>query len=214
VGLLSAHLDDADFADVWGARAALGGAESGVSAEAHLSACQECRARFAAFNEWLDGLRIDAVTEADEMFPAERLAAQQAQILRRIEAAEHPARVLAFPRFTRPVSVQQTGRRRWVAAAAAAGLFVGVALGQMLEFRRFDSARPADTVVERQIPRGAPVLPSEATRMAVQPASSQDDDESLLLEFEPELTSSQARVPDSLQYLNAITPTARDYDPR
>jgi len=32
--------------------------------------------------------------------------------------------------------------------------------------------------------------------------------------YEPEVTSSQARVPDSLQYLNAITPGARDYDPR
>ena len=208
MGLLSAHLDDADFAEVWSARLALGGAESGVPAEAHLSTCQECRARLAAFAEWLDGLRVEAVTEADEMFPAERLAAQQAQILRRIEAAEHPARVLAFPRFTRPVSVQQTGRRRWVAAAAAAGLFVGVALGQLLEFRRFNSARPADTVVERQI-QG---VPTEPPRMAVQSASSQDDDESLL--FEAELTSSQARVPDSLQYLNAITPTAFDYDPR
>jgi hypothetical protein len=213
VGLLSAHLDDADFAEVWSARVALGGAESGVSAEAHLSTCQECRARMAAFDEWLDGLRVEAVTEADEMFPAERLAAQQAQILRRIEAAEHPARVLAFPRFTRPVSVQHTGRRRWVAAAAAAGLFVGVALGQLLEFRRFNSTRPADTVVERQIPRSVQgVVPSEPPRMAVQSASSQDDDESLL--FEAELTSSQARVPDSLQYLNAITPTALDYDPR
>jgi hypothetical protein len=31
---------------------------------------------------------------------------------------------------------------------------------------------------------------------------------------DPEVTTSQARVPDSLQYLNAITPGARDIDPR
>lgn len=209
--MLSVHLDDADFADVWSARLALGSVDSGVPAEAHLRTCQDCRARFATFGEWLETLRIDAVSEADRVFPTEKLASQQAQILRRIEAAEHPARVIAFPRFARPVSVQQTGRRRWIAGAAAAGLFVGVGLGQVLEFRRVNSARSADMAIERQMTRSAPSS-NEAPRMAVQPIAAQDDDESLL--FEPELTSSQALVPDSLQYLNAITPTARDYDPR
>lgn len=211
MGLLNPHLDDADFADVWSARVALGSAESGVPAEAHLRGCEHCRARFATFSEWLDTLRIDATAEADEMFPAERLAAQQVQILRRLEAAEHPARVIAFPRFARAISVQQTGRRRWIAAAAAAGLFVGVGLGQMLELRRVNSPLPSNAIVERPFSRAMSAA-SDSSRMSVQPAVSQVSDDSFL--FEPELTSSQARVPDSLQYLNAITPTARDDDPR
>jgi hypothetical protein len=211
VALLKPHLDDADFADVWSARVALGTAESGVPAEMHLRACDDCRARFGAFSEWLASLRNDAITEADEVFPKERLTAQQAHILRRLEAAEHPARVIAFPKFARAVSVQQTGRRRWIAGAAAAGLFVGVGLGQLLEFRRTNSIFAPDTVVERQVTRSQPQAAD--SRMGVQPVAAQaDDDESFL--FEPELTSSQARVPASLQYLNAITPSARDYDPR
>jgi hypothetical protein len=207
VALRNPHLDDADFTDIWTTRLALGSAESGMPAEEHLRACDDCRVRFARFSDWLGTLRSDATAEADEAFPTDKLAVQQAQILRRIEAAEHPARVIAFPRFARPVSVQSSGPRRWIAAAAAAGLLAGVGLGQWLEFRRANSSLSSGTVVERQVPRGP-----DTARMAVQPASAQDNDESLFLE--PELTSSQARVPASLQYLNAITPTARDLDPR
>ena len=47
--------------------------------------------------------------------------------------------------------------------------------------------------------------------MGIQPVNSQLGDESFL--SDPEL-SSQARVPESLRYLNEITPSARDYDPR
>jgi hypothetical protein len=47
--------------------------------------------------------------------------------------------------------------------------------------------------------------------MAVQPIA-QISDESLLTE--QELTPYQVRVPESLQYLNAITPGVRDYDPQ
>ena len=58
--------------------------------------------------------RDDALAEADDVFPAERLAAQQAQILRRLEALERPARVIAFPKLpqpavTRPVAVRSAG---------------------------------------------------------------------------------------------------------
>ena len=53
------------------------------------------------------------------------------------------------------------------------------------------------------------VPPAEPTR-SIQPISV-DNDEAFI---EPETTSSQVRVPESLQYLNAITPGARDLDPR
>ncbi len=73
-------------------------------ADPHLASCAQCRARYSAFTDWLDRIHDDAVGEADEAFPPERLAAQQAQVMRRLEALERPARVIAFPRFARPVT--------------------------------------------------------------------------------------------------------------
>ena len=205
MGLLNPHLDDDDCADVWSARHALDAAESDRPAERHLQTCSDCRERYGAFAAWLDTIRSDAHAEADETFTRDRLGLQQTQILRRLESLEHPARVIAFPRFARPIAAQPGGRRRWIAAAAAVGLITGVGLGQLFEISRhgrqpepFVQARPA-------------VPPTEPAARTVQPASA-DSDETFM--YEPEITSSQARVPDSLQYLNAITPGARDYDPR
>ena len=78
----------------------------------HLQACAACRSRFAAFATWLDGCAHDAAAEADEPFPPERLAAQQAQIFRRLEAAERPARVIAFPKFAQPLASGTSHVRR------------------------------------------------------------------------------------------------------
>src|SRR5688572_12298148 len=204
MGLLNSHLDDDDCADVWSARLTLGTAESDRPAEAHLRTCAECRARYGAFTTSLEAMRADAHAEADEVFTRERLAIQQGQIFRRLESLEHPARIIAFPRFARPVSVQPGGRRRWIAAAAAVGLITGVGVGQLLDFSRQQS-------------QGAPVAQSRTSpplaepARGVQPAASVSDENFL---YEPEVTTSQARVPDSLQYLNAITPGPRDYEPR
>jgi hypothetical protein len=156
---------------------------------------------------------MDAIAEADEVFGPERLAAQQAVIARRLEALEHPARVLTFPRFARPISGEHNSGRRWIAASAAAGLIVGLGLGQMLEFRHaVPPARQAETATtERQMARGnGPAEPP--VRLGVTPAVSQISDENFLDDHE--LAPSQARVPESLQYLNAITPLSRDLEPR
>src|SRR5262249_50078992 len=62
----------------------------------------------------------------------ERLLAQRHAIARRVEHVNRPARVLSFPtrivRRTIGVSAARPALR-WVAAAAAAGLFLGVAVG-------------------------------------------------------------------------------------
>src|SRR5688572_26099268 len=118
---LKRHVTDADLTTVW-ADARLG--ESTTAAGTHVRECAACRARLASLSTWLDGLRADARQQADEAFPRERLAAQQAQILRRLEAMERPARVLAFPRFTQAISVRRVGGQRWIAAAAVAGVIV------------------------------------------------------------------------------------------
>ena len=205
MGLLNPHLEDDDFADVWSARTAGGAQESDRPAEGHLRKCAECQGRYTAFVSWLDGIRVDARAETDEVFSRDHFAAQQLQIFRRLESLEHPARVIAFPKFARPVAVQTSGRRRWTAVAAAVGLVTGIGLGQLLEFRR---GGPAPEPVGQRIARAtaAPVEPSRNIQ-----AKSVDNDEAFI---EPEITSSQVRVPESLQYLNAITPGARDLDPR
>jgi hypothetical protein len=206
MGLLNPHLDDDDCVDVWSARQALGTAESDRPAESHLRTCSDCRARYTAFTTWLDGMRTEAHAEADEIFTRDRLATQQTQIFRRLESLEHPARIIAFPRFARPVSVQPGGRRRWIAAAAAVGLITGVGLGQVFEISRH---RQADSMAQSRV-----VTPlNDASPRTIQPVSAANNDDETFLD-EPEVTSSQVRVPDSLQYLNAITPGARDYDPR
>jgi hypothetical protein len=205
VGLLNPHLDDTAFADLWSARLAAAPGDPPNPAESHLRGCADCRARYTAFTAWLEGLRTDAHAEADDVLGPDRLAAQQAQIAKRLEALEQPARVIAFPRFTRPVARPNTGHR-WIGAAAAAGLVVGLGLGQMLNW---GSVSPSGPLAGHpsQIAQGlAPV----SERLGAQPAA-QISDETYLYDYE---VLSQARVPESLQYLNVITPSARDYDSR
>jgi len=102
----------------------------------HLAECAACGARFAAIAQPLDGVRADGIAEADSIFTAERLRAQQLQIARRIEHAARPARVISFPGHTAARRMGVTARvaPRWIAAAAAAGLFVGVAVGASYEW--------------------------------------------------------------------------------
>ena len=98
----------------------------------HLTDCRPCGDRYADLARFMDGLRSEAQTEADAVFTTERLRAQQLQIARRLEHASNPGRVLAFPgRVARRAFNVSTVRTapRWVAAAAAAGLFAGIALG-------------------------------------------------------------------------------------
>jgi hypothetical protein len=172
-------------------------------AHPHLQSCAACRARLAEFSAWLDGIRTDAIAEADEAFPAERLATQHAQIFRRIEAAERPARVIAFPRFARPLASTNSNVRRWIAGAAAAGLLVGVGLGQFMDLRSTtarDIGRTGEIAQAPRVERAAPA--------GVQPASLTISDEELMSRLE-DLAS--PRMPDSLLVFDSMTPRARDY---
>lgn len=161
--LTSPHLDDDVFAELWTNACAEG---APVASHPHLRECAVCRLRFASFSSWLAELRHDAVLEADEAIPAERLAAQQAQIVRRLEAAERPARVIAFPKHPvatpRPPSVG-----RWIAVAAAASFVIGIGLGQLLDLRHLSSEPstfPADRMAESRATGQTPgVVPARIT---------------------------------------------------
>jgi len=151
-------------------------------------------------SSWLETLRLDATTEADESFPAERLAAQHAQVFRRLEASERPARVIAFPRFAQPLTSRTSHASRWIAAAAAAGLIVGVGVGQLMDLRHSLSMQPTTQarVAPAPIPRGFDprIQAVTATR-----------DEAFLSELDA--TLSRAAVPE-LRALDAFTPRADD----
>ena len=198
----SRHLSDEQFADLWSAAAASGQPVS----DGHLSSCAQCRARYANFTAWLDHLHDDAVAEADEVFPPERLAVQQAQVMRRLEALERPARVIAFPRFARPVTSAQGHVQRWVAAAAAAGLVIGLAAGQFFDIRH--ALSPISTQPTTQSARLA--TPQPLSRGSVVPVSASSvSDETLFFGGDPAQTTERLSM---LQSIDDITPRARDLE--
>ena len=115
-----------------------GGAPIDPPVAEHLADCAACGTRYAELAAFMDALRRDGDAEADAIFTPERLRVQQQQIVRRIALVGRPARVLSFPgrlvRRTIDASSSRTAPR-WVAAAAAAGLFVGIAVGASFQWR-------------------------------------------------------------------------------
>jgi predicted anti-sigma-YlaC factor YlaD len=103
----------------------------------HLADCATCGARYAELASFMDNLRREGDADADAIFTADRLRAQHQQIVRRVAMVGRPARVLSFPgRMVRRTIRASTSRTpRWVAAAAAAGLFIGVAVGASYQFQ-------------------------------------------------------------------------------
>lgn len=200
------HLGDGQFADIWSAAAASGQ----PVADPHLAACAQCRARYAAFTGWLDRIHDDAMGEVEDAFPPERLAAQQAQVMRRLEALERPARVIAFPRFARPVTSTQGNAQRWVAAAAAAGLVIGLAAGQFFDVRHiFTPVRTSSPAPQQNARLAAPQASAGGPSVVPASVSSSVSDEALFF------GADQTRISERLSTLHAmddITPRARDLD--
>jgi hypothetical protein len=120
------HLSDRGLVEAW---------QSG-SRPPHLDRCEICLTRVVELTRWLDDVRDAAVQEADAAFPPERLAAQHAQIFRRLEHLDRPTRLLAFPGASQTAGghEHEGDRHRrlwpgWIAAGVtgvAAGLILGV----------------------------------------------------------------------------------------
>lgn len=197
---MTSHLDEAAFAELW-TNALADGRET--AEHPHLQACAECRLRFASFSRWLEDVRLDAVSEADEQITADRLAAQQAQIFRRLEAAERPARVIAFPRASETAS-RTSPVRRWIAVAAAASFIAGIALGQVLNVRSWSLA-PSAVEVRRSAepPAGTPA----GRGAAAVPAVATLNDEATLAELEDAATPRY----EALRAYDTFTPRAADF---
>lgn len=156
----------------------------------HLDSCDLCAKRALELGRWLEAVRATAVEGADEAFPAEKLAAQKAQVLRRLEQMDAPSRVLTFPAV--PVAApRESDRRRvapgWLGVAAAAGLVVGVIGGQI-------SAR-VDTIDRSAQTTASIAAPPPAIALDLAPGSSS------ILELNLE-----SFTPYSLQGLDDMTP--------
>jgi hypothetical protein len=107
---------------------------TGGDRPAHLDRCDLCGERAVELARWMDAAREDAREASDAVFTPERLAAQQSQILRRLEQVDSPARVISFPATLRAERGDARGRRvavSWVGVAAAAGIAIGIVGGQV-----------------------------------------------------------------------------------
>jgi hypothetical protein len=116
----------------------------------HLDRCDICAERAVELSRWLDEVRTLGVEESDAAFPPERLAAQQAQVLRRLEQLDRPARVIAFPSQTRDAQLESQShgiRPAWVGFAAAAGLVLGLVGGQLSARLTITPAPPVTAVL-------------------------------------------------------------------
>jgi len=184
------HLSDQQFARLW----------TSEERHPHLDACSECRARFAELDGWVLGVGEALRAEADDAFPAERLAVQQAQIARRLETLERPARVITFPKAARAVISGNSHVRRWVTVAAA-GLIAGIGLGQVVPLRTvIDTQQAAAPSPNFSVPETV----DRAKELTPVPASTHDE----------ELLSSDAFASPSVKNLSALddmTPHARDH---
>jgi hypothetical protein len=178
----------------------------------HLLECAACEARYNELALFMDGIRSDGDALADEVFTPERLWAQHQAILHRIEQVARPARVISFPERVAPHVVAATTRvaPRWLAAAAAAGLFVGVAVGGMffdggtaiLDVQTMARSRPARTAAAPP-----PVRVTSPASVLVVPA----DDDKFLAELEEALQNPRTR---ELLPIDALTPHVRDISAR
>ena len=199
------HLQDERLYDCYYA-ARRGDAPDPPTAE-HLTDCDACRRRFDELSQFMSALRTEADAELDASFPPERLRAQQQEIARRLESIGRAARVISFPGVAARQSTTSTARlaTRWVAAAAAAGLFVGVAAGTAFNFGRLDFTRVARfNAAPVSRPRIGSSVPAMLTPAAVNISASDDA-------FMSDLESALDRPHTSeLVVFDALTPHVRE----
>lgn len=102
-------------------------------AAAHLASCPQCRRRRERLATRLEATRVAARQAADAAFTPADLERQRHSILQRIGRLGAAARVLPFP--AGPPAASRSAPpvvdRRWVLAAAAAGLLLGIAVGRL-----------------------------------------------------------------------------------
>jgi hypothetical protein len=159
------HLQDDSLSDCYFAERR-GEALNPPAAE-HLADCASCAERYAEFERFMTSLREEANAEVDAWFPADRIRAQQQEIARRLDHIGRAARVISFPGQTAARRAHPSATRlatRWIAGAAAAGLFVGVAAGTFFDFsNRFEFGMRGRRGLQLGMREGKPALPAHLT---------------------------------------------------
>ena len=174
-----------------------------LPAAEHLADCEPCGSRYAGMATFMESVRCDGEAEADAVFTPERLKAQQQQIARRLEHVGRSAHVISFPELTaRHASTASVSRTapRWVAAAAAAGLFAGVALTASYEW-----GSQVRVARQRAAQETAAPSPTRATPVPRRPEVLAD--EAFLSELEVALERPHTR---ELLAFDALTPHVRE----
>jgi hypothetical protein len=179
----------------------------------HLTDCRQCAERYAELTQFMEMLRTEAATEADAVFTPERLRTQRTHINRRLEHLGHQARVITFPdRASGRHFGTATPRpaRRWIAAAAAAGLFVGVATGLFLDREgRYGSRHPLAT--SRQAILTTPGHIEGRIELVRPDPFESNSDQAFLSELE--LAGERPRIRE-LTAVDALTPHVREVNLR
>ena len=158
VVLRRGHLSEAALVEVW---------STGVR-PVHLDRCDICAERALEISHWLEDVQALGRADADAVFTPERLNAQRGQILQRLEQLDRPAKVISFPARKARVTEAGEGRRvspGWLAAAAAAGVTVGVISVELSHSLGFGS-KPTQ-IVATSNPAQAPDLPTWADDSAL-----------------------------------------------
>ena len=169
----------------------------------HLAACARCDARRSRLEALLDDVSVTASEAADAAFPPERLTRQHARIMAHLQHEGRPARVIAFPagHSHAPTVSRTRPGSRWIAAAAVAGLVIGVIAGRVGHDVTF--SRPAVRIIAS---RGAeaPELRATGSTGIIREVSNPVDDEEFLSQMETAIDSPAA----ALQPLDELTPRA------
>jgi hypothetical protein len=132
----------------------------------HLDGCADCEGRRAGIEQLLTDFNEHAASDTDDVFPSDRLLRQQARILSRIDHEGRPGRVIAFPAVQthQPVTFRDRPGMRWVAAAAAVGLVIGVVAGHLAHDLRATPSQLTQTAAAAPRPQE---IPEPATLRAV-----------------------------------------------
>jgi hypothetical protein len=182
----------------------------------HLVDCHACQLRYDDVAGFMSGIRDTAEAETDAIFTADVLHEQQQQIAQRLAAMGHAGRVLSFPgtieAIREPALSRPTGSRvaaGWVAAAAAAGLFVGVGSGIYYDtkIRAIDRtpasvSAPVDAATPAQAAAPTPVSTPDSS-ISLPDWMSEDDAAEL------EASLDRPRTPELVAF-DLITPHVRE----
>jgi hypothetical protein len=172
----------------------------------HLADCPSCAGEYSKLSAFMEQVRADGAAEADAVFTADRLRTQQQQIAKRLEHVGRAARVITFPGHSAGADLAGARSRiavKWLAAAAAAGLFLGAALGASYEWQLH--AREVSRVGVSASATRASRLTPVATRGS-SPATVADDD-AFLSDLDAALERPRTR---ELLPFDHLTPHVRD----